>query len=151
MDAATTHASRTARTPRHDGDAADRRSLPSLFSDLLRHTTTLLHEEVELAKADVSEKAREAARATGAMAIGGAIAFAGFVVLLFAAAAALAPLLPPDVQLWLAPLIVGAIVLVIGLIALSSGRAKLKAADLRPSRTMDSLRTDQRMVKEHLQ
>jgi hypothetical protein len=129
----------------------DGRTLPGLFSDLWRGTATLVHEEVELAKADMSEKVTQAAHATGAIAVGGGIAFAGFLVLLLAAANALAMVLPIGMAPWLAPLIVGGVVLIIGLIAISSGRSKLKAGNLQPTRSMQSLRRDQQLVKEHLQ
>lgn len=129
----------------HDG-----RSLPGLFSDLWRGTATLVHEEVELAKADMSEKVTQAAHASGAIAVGGGIAFAGFLVLLLAAANALAMVLPLAMAPWLAPLIIGGAVLIIGLIAVSSGRSKLKAGNLEPTRSMQSLRRDQQLVKEHL-
>ena len=137
---------------RADGDAAasDRRSLSGLFSDLWRSTTTLVQEEVELAKADVSEKAAQAAHAGGAIAIGGGIAFAGFLVLLLAASNALALALPPESALWLAPLIVGAVALIVGLITLIGGRSRLKAGNLEPTRSMQSLRRDRQLVKEHM-
>lgn len=135
----------------HAGTTAQRRSVAGLFSDLWRETTTLVHEEAELAKADISEKAGQAMHAAGAVAAGGAIAFAGFIILLLAATNALAPLLPPESAAWLAPLIVGGVVLAIGLVALSSGRHKLRAGSLKPERSAQSLRRDQHMVKEHLQ
>lgn len=141
----------TLRTNGRDHTTADRRSFAGLFSDLWRETTTLVHEEAELAKADISEKAGQAMHAAGAVAAGGAVAFAGFLILLLAVVNMLAPLLPPESAGWLAPLIVGGVVLVIGLIALSSGRRKLQAGNLKPERTARSLRRDGRMVQEHMQ
>lgn len=129
----------------------DRRSFSGLFSDLWRETTTLVQEEAALAKADVSEKVTEAVHATGAIAVGGGIAFAGFLMLLLAASNALMLMLPIDIAPWLAPLIVGAVVIAIGLMALASGRSKLKAGNLKPTRSMASLRQDGKLVKEHLQ
>lgn len=141
--------------PRADGPEAaphnGRRPFAGLFSDLWRETTTLVRDEAELAKADLSEKVSHVANAAGSLAVGGAIAFAGFLVLLWAAVIALAAVLPPDAGPWLAPLIVGALVLAIGLIALSSGRRRLRAYELAPRRSAESLRRDQRMVQEHLQ
>ncbi len=135
-----------------NGHAAERdgRTLPELFSDLWRGTSTLVHEELELAKADVSEKVSQAAHATGAMAIGGGVAFAGFLVLLLAAANALAMVLPIGMAAWLSPLIVGGVVLIIGLIMVSGGRNRLKAGNLEPTRSMQSLRRDRQLVKEHV-
>jgi hypothetical protein len=137
----------TAEIPRPGYDG---RSLAGLFSDLWRETTTLVHDEAELAKADMSEKVSLAVSGARSMAVGGAIAFAGFLVLLLAAVNALAQVLPPENAQWLSPLIVGAVVLVIGFIALSSGRRHLQAENLTPQRTLDSLRRDREVAKEHL-
>jgi len=125
-------------------------SITGLFSELWRNSTALVQEEVELAKAEVSEKATRAAVSAGAIAIGGAVLFAGFIVLLLAAVNALAPLLPSDIAEWLAPAIVGLVVVVIGFIMVSGGIKAFDMKKLAPRRTMDSLRHDRNMVKEHV-
>ena len=130
---------------------ANGRPLAGLLSDLWRETTTLVHDEVELAKADITEKVTQAGRGVGAVATGGAVLFAGFLVLLGAAVGALMRVLPPDLAPWLAPLIVGAVVAIIGAVMLSGGLKKLKAENLRPDRTLESLRRDRDLAKEHLQ
>ena len=93
----------------------------------------------------------QAGGGVGAVAAGGAVLFAGFIVLLFAAVGALEMVLPPEQAPWLAPLIVGAVVTLIGAIALSSGKKKLQAENLKPTRSIDSLRRDRDVAKEHLQ
>lgn len=130
---------------------ANGRPLAGLLSDLWRETTTLVHDEVELAKADITEKVAQAGRGVGAVATGGAVLFGGFLVLLGAAVSALWRLLPPDMAPWLAPLIVGAIVAIVGGVMLSGGLKKLKAENLKPERTLQSLRADRDLAKEHLQ
>jgi xanthine/uracil permease len=99
----------------------------------------------------MSEKADQAISGAALIVAGGAVIFAGFLALLVAATNALVMWLPPEHASWLAPLIVGAVVLVIGFIALASGRSELKARNLAPTRTLRSLRRDGRIVKEHLQ
>ncbi len=128
----------------------DPESIGALFASLWRHTTTLVQEETELAVAEVSEKATQAMTAAGAIAVGGAVLFAGFIVLLLAAVYALMPLLPPDIAPWLAPAIVGLVVVVIGFVMVSAGLKALKAKSLKPTRTVESLRRDTQMVKEHV-
>jgi hypothetical protein len=135
----------TARTPNTDS-----RSLVALFSDLWRETTSLLRDEAALAKAEMSQKVSQVSSGIGALAIGGAITLAGFIVVLIAASAFLAQFLPPDVAVWLAPLIVGAVIMIVGLIALAKGRSNLKAQNLGPTRTTESLRRDAELAKEHL-
>ena len=136
--------------PSMDRRAPGDRPLSALFSDLWRETTTLVHEEVELAKAELGEKMSQVTTGIGEIATGGAILFAGFIVLLFAAAAALELALPEPHADWLAPLIVGGVVMVIGYIALARGRANMKANNLAPERTMESLRRDAGLAKEHM-
>lgn len=131
-------------------EPAHGRSLVGLFSDLFRETSRLVHEEAQLAKAEISEKVSQIGSGVAAIGAGGAILFAGFIVLLFAAVNALALFLPPDHAAWLAPLIIGLIVMIVGYIALSRGRKEFKAESLKPSRTMESLRRDTQLVKEHL-
>jgi hypothetical protein len=128
----------------------ENRSLVALFSDLFRETSTLVHQEAQLAKAELSEKVSDVGKGIAGIAIGGAIIFAGFIVLLFAASNGLALLLPPEHADWLAPLIVGLAVIVLGFIALGIGKHELSKSNLTPSRTMDSLRRDTDLVKEHV-
>ena len=125
------------------------RSLMALFSDLLRETSTLVHDEAELAKVEISEKVSQVSHGLTELAIGGLIVFAGFIVTLIAIANGLAHMLPPEVADWLAPLIVGVVVMVLGYIALMRGRRNVKPENLAPERTMESLRRDAQMVKGH--
>jgi len=62
----------------------DERSLGDLFSDLSRETTTLVRQEVQLAKAELTQSATEVARGIGMLLAGGAIAYAGLLFLLLA-------------------------------------------------------------------
>jgi hypothetical protein len=126
------------------------RSLVALFLDLFRETSTLVHQEAQLAKAEMSEKVSEVGKGIAAIAIGGAIVFAGFIILLIAASNGLAMMLPEEHANWLAPLIVGLVVLVLGFIALGIGKHELSASNLQPSRTLESLRRDGELVKEHV-
>lgn len=127
------------------------RSLAGLFSDLWRETSTLVHQEAELAKAEISEKVSQVGTGAAAMAVGGAILFSGFLVLLGAAVGALYLLLDTEHRVWLAPLIVGVVVMVIGFIALAVGRKELKARNLAPQHTLDSMRDNAQFVKGHVQ
>ena len=130
-------------------DYAQGRSLMGLFADLWRETQTLVHQEAQLAKAELSEKVSQVATGAGELAAGGAVLFAGFIVLLFAAVGGLQLLIPSDHALWLAPLIVGVVVMIVGYAILSRGRRQLQAESLAPERTLESLQRDARLAKEH--
>jgi xanthine/uracil permease len=91
------------------------------------------------------------ATGAGEIAAGGAVLFAGFIVLLFAAVGALELMLDTEHSVWLAPLLVGLVVMIIGYILLSRGRKQMKAESLAPERTLESLQRDARLAKEHAQ
>jgi hypothetical protein len=128
----------------------DGRSLSQLFSDLTAESTALVRKEVELAKAEVAEKVNQVTTAGIALAAGGALLFAGLIVLLFAAVFGLALLLEPTSPPALSALIVAIVTMIIGGIALMIGRNRLKASNLAPRRTTESLRRDKDLVKEHV-
>lgn len=132
-------------------DYAQGRSLMGLFADLWRETQTLVHQEAQLAKAEISEKVSQVASGAGEIAAGGAVLFAGFIVLLFAAVGALELMIGSEHGIWLAPLIVGVVVMIIGYIVLARGRKQMKAESLSPERTLQSLQRDARLAKEHAQ
>ena len=150
MESAMENTARLRQDDRERRPLGENRSLIALFSDLFRETSTLVHQEAELAKAEISEKVSDVGKGIAAIAVGGAIIFAGFIVLLFAASNGLALLLPPEHADWLAPLIVGLSVIVLGFIALAMGKHEMSSAHLKPSRSMESLRRDTQLVKEHV-
>ncbi|WP_447928103.1 phage holin family protein [Vreelandella sp. EE27] len=124
-------------------------SVGSLLTTLTREVTDLVRNEAELAKAEVSEKTHQAMTGIAAIAIAGAVIFAGFLVLLAAAVFLLNEILPPDMTPWLSAAIVGVIVAVVGMIMLSVGLNKIKARSLMPHRTMQSFKQDKALAKEH--
>jgi hypothetical protein len=126
------------------------RPLGELFSDLWRETSTLVHDEAELLRIEMSEKAAEVKNGAIALAAGGMVLFAGFIVLLFAAVGALDLVIPSEHSGWLSPLIVGLAVMIVGAVALSAGLASLRRTGPRPERALRSLREDARMLKEHV-
>lgn len=121
----------------------DSRPLTTLFGELAGETSSLIRKEMELAKAEMSEKVSQVTTGATSIAVGGAVAYAGLLFLLLAATYGLAEFLSP----WLSALIVGAVVAVIGLVMLSSGRSKLKAANLEPTRTIETIKDDGRWAR----
>src|SRR3712207_6319047 len=86
-------------------------SVPGLIKSLADDVTRLFSQEIALAKSEVASAVNHIKAGVLSLAIGLGILFAGFIVLLFAAVAALSLVVAP----WLAALIVGGIVAVIGL------------------------------------
>jgi xanthine/uracil permease len=125
----------------------DERSLGDLFSDLSRETTTLVRKEVQLAKAELTQSATEAARGIGMLVAGGAVAYAG---LLFLLLAIVYGLIDAGWDPWLSALVVGLVVVAIGAILVLRARESLKPANLAPRRTVETLKEDQEWAKEQI-
>ena len=126
----------------------DERSLKELIGDLSGSVSTLFRKEIQLARAETSEKITQSMVAMGAIAGGAILALAALLVLLQALVIALSELgVPPG---W-ASLIVGVIVAAIAYFMIHKGTNDLKASSLAPDRTMDSLRRDAQLAKEQTQ
>ena len=125
----------------------DERSLGDLFSDLSRETTTLVRQEVQLAKAELTQSATEAARGIGMLVAGGAVAYAG---LLFLLLAIVFGLIEVGWDPWVSALVVGLVVVAIGTILVLRARESLKPANLAPRRTVETLKEDQEWAKEQI-
>jgi hypothetical protein len=128
---------------------ADGKPLLGLFSDLWRETSTLVHDEAELAKAELSEKVSQIGTGAAEMAVAGGVLFAGFLVLLFAAVGALGLMIDSPHAAWIAPLIVGAVVMLVGYVLLKRGQHQVKPETLAPVKTLQALRDDARLAREH--
>jgi hypothetical protein len=122
------------------------RSFGDLFRQLTQDLSTLMRQEVMLAKTELSQKASEAGKDVGLLAVGGAIAYAGFLVILAGVVLALGLVLP----WWASALIVGVVVAAIGYFLIRKGQTALKQADLTPKQTIETLKEDQQWVKEQV-
>jgi xanthine/uracil permease len=125
----------------------DERSLGDLFSDLSRETTTLVRQEVQLAKAELTQSATEAARGIGMLVAGGAVAYAGLFFLLLAIVFGL---IEAGWDAWLSALVVGLVVVAIGAVLVLRARESLKPANLAPQKTVETLKEDAAWAKEQI-
>lgn len=127
----------------------------SLLNELRNESSTLLWQEVALAKAELSEAAAQAGRNSLAVAIGGAIAYAGGLVLLIGIGAlagyGMAALgLSPEIAPWLGFVLVGAITALIGWSKFSKAKQALRPAHLVPHETIASLRENRHWAREKI-
>jgi uncharacterized membrane protein YqjE len=134
-------------TPGRPADPREE-SVGELLKQLSQETTTLVRQELELAKAELSEKGKKAG--VGAGLIGGA----GVVGLLAAGAltAAIIALLDKGMATWLAALIVAVVYgAIAGLLALR-GRDKVQEATPPvPDQTIETLKEDAEWAKNRKQ
>lgn len=132
----------------------EERSIGQLLKELRDETTTLLRQEVDLAKTEMAEKASRTGRNLGALAVGGGVAFLGALALLAAVIYGLTSLLNQfmsvGVAIWLAPLLVGLVLAAIGYSMLQKALATLKQESLTPQRTTQTLQENKEWLKARM-
>ena len=121
-------------------------TLGELFGELSRETTTLIRQEVDLAKVELTQKATDAGKNVGFIAAGGAVAYAGLLVLLAAVVIGLSRFIP----LWASALIVGVIVVAIGYVLAQKGLSALKNLNPAPRQTIRSFQETATWAKEQV-
>ena len=117
------------------GRDVGRASVGELIGEVTRDMSTLMRQELALAKAEVKEEAVKAARAGGML---GAAGFAGYMVLLFASIAAWWGLAEVMAAGW-AALVVTAIWAVIGAVLFAVGRQRMREVNPKPERTVETV------------
>ena len=127
----------TFRTPYTDEGRPDieSNSVGSLIGEVTKDLSTLMRQELELAKVEMKAEAKKAGQGAGMF---GAAGFAGYMVALFLSLAlmwALASAIPTG---W-AGLIVAVLWGIVAAVAFSVGRKKLKQVNPKPERTVDTL------------
>jgi len=129
----------------------EERSIGQLLKELRDETTTLLRQEVDLAKTEMSEKASRAGKNLGSLAVGGSVAFLGALALLAAVIYGLTSLLNQfmslGVAVWLAPLIVGLVLAAVGYNLVQKALATLKQESLTPRTTTQTLQENKEWLR----
>ena len=125
----------------------DDRSLGELFAELAQETSTLVRQEVELARVELGQKAAGVGRAVASLVLGGAVAYAGFLAIMAAVIVALAD---AGLPWWLAALLVGVVVAGVGYALVARARAALQRVELAPRRTVETLKEDREWAKEQI-
>ena len=132
----------------------EERSIGQLLKELRDETTTLLRQEVDLAKTEMGEKASRVGTNLGSLAMGGAVAFLGALALLAAVVYGLTSLLDQfmslGVAVWLAPLIVGVILAAVGYSLIKKALETLKQESLAPRRTTETLQENKEWLKSKM-
>jgi Putative Actinobacterial Holin-X, holin superfamily III len=111
-------------------------SVGELVGEVAQDLSTLMRQELALAKAEVKEEAAKAGKAAGML---GAAGFAGYMVLLFASIAAWWGLAEVMAKGW-AALVVTAVWAVIGAVLFMAGRRRMREVNPKPERTAETVR-----------
>ena len=126
-------------------DRTDQRPVGGLLTDLVAQMNALFRTEINLLKSEMKDNIRSFSGALVSVAIGAALLVAALVVLVQAVVAAM---VAAGMSVWLASLIVGAVLAVIGAIILKRGADKMSASELAPERTVRQVEKDVVLVKE---
>ena len=118
-----------------------------LLGTLATTTASLVKQEVHLAKAEVAEKATDAAHGVGMIAMGGSFLHLGALALFFALIVGLGTFVP----VWASALAVGLVAVVAGGAVLAKGLKILRDLDPLPRRTLQTLKDDSAWAKEQIQ
>jgi hypothetical protein len=120
------------------------RPLPELLRLLSQETTQLLKQEIELAKAEVGEKGRQAGKGAGLFGAGGVIGLGAVGALTACFILALNAVVPG----WLAALIVAVVYAAVAVVLVLQGRNKVQQATPPvPEQTIETLKEDVRWAR----
>jgi uncharacterized membrane protein YqjE len=131
-----------------NGGELRERPIGELLKQLSEETTTLVRQELELAKAEVSEKGKKAGAGAGMFGAAGASALLG----LGAVSAAIIVALDGAMPLWLAALIVGLVWLAAAGVLAMQGKDKVQEATPPvPEQATESVKEDVQWAKTRAQ
>jgi ribosomal protein L29 len=123
------------------------RSIGELLKQLSEETTRLVHQELELAKAELTQKGKQAGAGAGLFGAAGAIGLLAAAALTACFILALNAVMPA----WLAALLVAVMYGVIALVVVKQGQAKMKAATPPvPEQTIDTVKEDVAWAKTQM-
>jgi Putative Actinobacterial Holin-X, holin superfamily III len=111
-------------------------SVGALISEVTNDLSTLMRQELELAKAELKQEASKTGKAAGML---GAAGFAGYMVALFLSIALWWALANGMDEGW-AALIVAAIWAVVGAVLFAVGRKRMRDVNPKPERTVQTLK-----------
>jgi hypothetical protein len=113
-----------------------KQSVGSLISEVTNDLSTLMRQEMDLAKAEIKEEVTKTGKAAGML---GGAGFAGYMLALFLSIAAWWGLANVMDEAW-AALIVAVVWGVIAAVLFVSGRSKMREVNPKPERTVSTLK-----------
>ncbi len=124
------------------------RSIGELFSKLSTETSTLIRQEMALARAEMTEKGKEAGKGAGLFGGAGAVGLLGA----GAITAGIILLLDLAIAAWLAAIIVGLVYVAVAAVLAMQGRNRIQAATPpMPEQTIDTVKEDVEWAKTRAQ
>jgi hypothetical protein len=122
-----------------DTDELRERSLGELLKQLSEQTTQLVHQELELAKAELTQKGKQAGMGAGLFGGAGAFGLAGLGALTACLILALNAVMPA----WLAALLVAVVYGIVAYVLVKQGQARIRqATPVVPEQTIETVKED---------
>jgi hypothetical protein len=134
-------------------DISQTSTIATLLRELRDEASTLLRQQVTLAKVEMKENMTRLAGHAAKIAVGGLVAFAGAIVLFIGLGHLVELLLikagleQPNAQ-WLGLVIVGLLVAVTGAVLLSKAKNAIAHEQIAPRQTIETLQTDKQWAQE---
>jgi hypothetical protein len=125
------------------------RGVAELFGQLSQDMTMLVRQEVQLARAEMSEKVSRLTANLVSVVAGGFVAYVGTLALVAALILALNDL--ASISPWVSALIVGAVFAIAGYAMLRRGLGEIKRVDLAPRRTVENIKDDVQAIRNDVQ
>jgi uncharacterized membrane protein YqjE len=136
----------SSQVPEDTEDLRDR-SMGELLRQLSQETTRLVHQELELAKAELQQKGKQAGAGAGMFGGAGALGLAALGALTACFILALNAIMPA----WLAALLVAVVYGIIAFVLVKQGQAKLKQATPPvPEQTIETVKEDVEWAKTQM-
>ncbi len=129
------------------------RAVADLLRELKDETTTLIQQEVALAKVEVRRKVMMVIKSAVYMAAGAVVAYVALLSVVAAAILGLVVILQligvaVGVSVWLAPLIIAVIAGIVGYGLIQKAISTIKRETLLPERTLKTLEEDKRWLEQ---
>ena len=126
--------------------AKEERSIGDLFTELAGETSTLVRQEIDLARVELTQKASEIGKNVAWLSVGGVVGLVG----VLAVTAALILLLSKFIDPWIAAVLVGGAFLIAAGVMVMSALKALKETDLAPRQTVETLKEDTQWLKNQI-
>ena len=139
---------RNTRRPPGDtvGDQSQGSGLGSIVTGIVEDLQNIVRGEVQLAKTELKEEATLMGKGAGKIGAGVFFGLVGFIFLMLGVTYVLNQWL----EMWLSALIVGAVLALIGAILAMSGKSQMQSADLKPDKTIQSVKEDKEWASRQM-
>lgn len=119
-------------------------TIGELFGELTRETGTLIRQQMELARLELSQRVSRLGRGLTRVVIGGALATGGLLAIVAGIVLAVTAL---GVPAWVSALVVGAVLALVGYVLAQQAIAAMSREELAPQATLETLKENAEWIK----